>query len=119
MSAMGGGMAPSPVAMQRQMVERAKQELKALTQQRNIAEQGIEALTNTAAELSTALAPGMPNTDYSREHTRAILSALVALCSIRLIELQTGHANAMERIPILEKFIADSSSGLVVPTVVI
>lgn len=153
----------NPASMQQQqqramLIENAKRELRALVQQRNIAEQGIEALSGVAAELSghsndaailrdaareleTGVVhhlegdtEGIPDraTDLRRiadriqmvetvgdKPNRVMLSALVALVSIRLVELQTGHANAAERIPKLEAFLKQAESGIAIPNLVI
>lgn len=94
---------------QRMVLENAKRELRALTQQRNIAEQGIVILTNVAAELGCVERDSTPNDIYT------ILAAVTALCSIRLLELQINCENASERIPKLEAFISQAESGIAVP----
>lgn len=90
-------------------IEMARRELKALKQQQGIAEQGIAALSNVAAELGavdpTAITPA----------THAMLAALVALVSIRLIELQTSHQNIGPRIAELEMALKQVDSGIVIP----
>lgn len=96
-------------------IEMARRELKLLQQQQAIAEQGIEMLSGVSAELAYAIKPGMPNTDYSRENMRAMLGALVALVSIRLLELQTSHSNLMERIPELKDSLRIADGGIMIP----
>lgn len=90
-------------------IEMARRELKALRQQRAIAEQGIAALSNVAAELSTV--------DQGATTTveRVTLAALIALVSIRLLELQTSHDNIGPRIEELEGALKQFESGIVIP----
>jgi transposase len=106
-------MTPSMQQQQQRMViENAKRELRALTQQRNIAEQGIEALGIAGAELST-IESGISQTE------KALLMAVTALCSIRLLELQINVENSAERIPKLEAFLKQAESGISIPGLVI
>lgn len=90
-------------------IELARRELKALKQQQAIAEQGIEVLTNGAAQLGLVERSSTPN------DINAILAALVALVSIRLLELRTSHENLMQRIPELEGALKTLDSNIVVP----
>lgn len=90
-------------------IEMARRELKALKQQQAIAEQGIAALTNVAALLSAvdhSATTGVEN---------AMLASLVALVSIRLLELQASHQNLMQRIPELEGALKTLDTNIVVP----
>jgi hypothetical protein len=111
-----GRMTPNAAGIpQHIQIEMARRELKLLQQQQAIAEQGIEMLSGVSAELAYAIKPGMPNTDYSRENMRAMLGALVALVSIRLLELQTSHSNLMERIPELKDSLRIADGGIMIP----
>jgi len=105
-------MTPNNAAMQRQMIERAKQELKALQAQQGIAEYGVELLSNAAMDLQSA-------EDGTITREKAILSAVMALCALRLSELQTSATATAERIPVLETFLKQAESGLVTPNLVI
>lgn len=97
---------PPPYAVQVQM---ARAELKALQGHQTIAEQGILALSNVAAELSQV--------DRVKEFaaTNAILAALVALVSIRLFEFQNAHQANAERIAQLEGFLTKADSRIAIP----
>lgn len=108
-------MSPTQAAQQQRamLIENAKRELRALTQQRNIAEQGIEALSAVAARLTTL------NLDHCDERERAMSAAIMALCSIRLLELQTNCENSQERIPKLEAFLKQAESNIAVPSLMI
>jgi len=90
-------------------IEMARRELKALKQQQAIAEQGIAALSGVAAELSTV------DQNAITPVQRAMLAALVALVSIKLLELQTGLENLNVRIPELENALRVADSGIALP----
>lgn len=90
-------------------IELARRELRALKQQQVIAEQGIEAFSNVAAELATV------NKGVETPATQVILSALVALVSIRLFELQNSHSNILPRIAELEQALRVADSNIVIP----
>jgi hypothetical protein len=104
-------MTPQPSAgiPQHIQIELARRELAALKQQRIIAEQGIQALSQVAAELAVvdrgAETPAM----------QAALSGIIALVSIRLFELQTSHSNILPRIAELESALQVADSGIVIP----
>lgn len=90
-------------------IELARRELHALRQQQVIAEQGISAFSNVAAELATV------DKGTETPATQVILSALVALVSIRLFELQMSHGNILPRIAELEGALKQADSGIVIP----
>lgn len=98
----------SPSVPQHIQIELARRELKSLQGQQSIAEFGIQALSNVAAELNTA--------NETHEGTeRAMFAALVALVALRLLELQNSHAAIEPRIAELENALRVADSGIVRP----
>lgn len=99
----------------------ARAELKVIQGQQAIAEYGIELLSGVAAELGAfieaKLKPGegliTPTGTITAESIT--LSALVALCCLRLSELQTAATSNAERIAQLEAFLKQADSRVVVP----
>lgn len=103
-------MTPQPPGVpQHIQIELARRELKSLKDQQSIAEYGINLLSGVSGELA--------GIDRKREFgaTAAILSALVALVSLRLQELQNSHAAIEPRITELEGALRVADSGIVRP----
>lgn len=86
----------------------ARAELKALQGHQSVAEYGVELLSNAAMDLQSA-------EDGTITREKAILSAVMALCALRLIELQTARAANAERIAQLEGFLAKADSRIAIP----
>lgn len=100
---------PPPGIPQHIQIEMARRELAALKQQLAIAENGIAMLSSVSAELS--------DVDPAKvfKETKAILAALVALVSLRLLELQNSHGALVPRIGELENALKVADSGIVMP----
>ena len=98
-------MTPQPPHVQSAM---ARAELKALLGHQSTAEYGVELLSNAAMDLQSA-------EDGTITREKAILSAVMALCALRLSELQTAHSANAERIAQLEGFLKQAESRVVVP----
>ncbi len=98
-------MTPQPPHVQTAM---ARAELKALQSHQSTAEYGVEILSNAAIDLQSA-------EDGTITREKAILSAVMALCALRLSELQTAHTANAERIAQLEGFLAKADSRIAIP----
>ncbi len=86
----------------------ARAELKALQDQQAIAEYGVELLSNAAMDLQSA-------EDGTITREKAMLSAVMALCALRLSELQTAATANTERIAQLEGFLKKADSRIAIP----
>lgn len=99
----------TPQVPQHIQIEMARRELKMLIEQRSIAEQGIEMLSGVSAELS------VPWPNPADAMGKAMLSGMVALVSLRLLELQHSHSNLVPRIAELEGALKIADGGIVIP----
>lgn len=102
-------MTPQPPAPHVQAAM-ARAELRALTDKQSIAEYGVRVLSDVAATMGNAI-------DLSANSNKldVIMSAVVALVSLRLQELQGAHSANAERIAQLEGFLKQAESRIAIP----
>jgi hypothetical protein len=91
-------------------IEMARRELKMLIEQRSIAEQGVKMLSGVSEELAAC---GDPLTITGIE--KATLAGIVALVSLRLLELQHSLTSLVPRIAELEGALKIADSPLSIP----
>lgn len=90
-------------------IEGARRERDMLARQRDMAAESIAELSEAAAQL------GYVDREKVFKEQSAMLTALNALISVRLLELQFSHSNLDLRVKELEAALRQVDSGLVLP----